>query len=85
MPLIAVLVRMEQAGIQVDEQYLAELSGRITTRIGELERDIYAIAGSKFNIASGDQLSDVLFGKMKRTHPTQACQKTKTGRWSLTA
>ncbi len=83
MPLIAVLVRMEQAGISVDEAYLGELSGRITARIGELERDIFAIAGNTFNIASGDQLSDVLFGKLGL--PTQGLEKTKTGRWSLTA
>jgi len=83
MPLIAVLVRMESAGIMVDVPYLTSLSVRIAARISELEGQIFAIAGGPFNIASSDQLSDVLFGKLGL--PTQGLEKTKTGRWSLTA
>lgn len=83
LPLIPVLVRMEQAGICVDAAYLRELSQRITARISALEGEIYAIAGNTFNIASSDQLSDVLFGKLGL--PTQGLETTKTGRYSLTA
>ena len=83
MPLIPVLVRMEAAGIMVDVPYLTALSVRVSARIAELETQIYAIAGGPFNIASSDQLSDVLFGKLGL--PTQGLEKTKTGRWSLTA
>ncbi|MFM2031255.1 MAG: hypothetical protein RLZZ297_20 [Chloroflexota bacterium] len=83
MPLIPVLVRMEAAGILVDESYLAGLSTRVSERIGQLEQQIHAIAGGPFNIASSDQLSDVLFGKLGL--PTAGLEKTKTGRWSLTA
>ncbi|MFN5678344.1 MAG: DNA polymerase I [Roseiflexaceae bacterium] len=83
MPLIAVLVRMEQAGICVDAVYLRELSQRVTARIIALESEIFAIAGSSFNIASSDQLSDILFGKLGL--PTQGLETTKTGRYSLTA
>lgn len=83
MPLIAVLARMEQAGIRVDREYLASLSHRVSGQIQQLEGEIFAIAGTRFNIASGDQLSDVLFGTLQL--PTQGLEKTKTGRWSLTA
>lgn len=83
MPLIPVLVRMEAAGIMVDVPYLSSLSVRIAARIVELETQIHAIAGGPFNIASSDQLSDVLFGKLGL--PTAGLEKTKTGRWSLTA
>lgn len=83
MPLIDVLVRMEQAGICVDAPYLQELSQRVSSRINALEVEIYAIAGTPFNIASSDQLSDVLFGKLGL--PTQGLETTKTGRYSLTA
>jgi len=83
MPLIAVLARMEQAGIRVDRAYLEALSQRVSGQIQQLESEIYAIAGTRFNIASGDQLSDVLFGTLQL--PTQGLEKTKTGRWSLTA
>lgn len=83
MPLIAVLARMEQAGIRVDRAYLETLSQRVSGQIQQLEGEIFAIAGTRFNIASGDQLSDVLFGTLQL--PTQGLEKTKTGRWSLTA
>ena len=83
MPLIAVLARMEQAGIRVDRDYLELLSQRVSGQIQQLEGEIFAIAGSRFNIASSDQLSDVLFGTLQL--PTQGLEKTKTGRWSLTA
>lgn len=83
MPLIDVLITMERNGITVDTPYLAELSQRTGQRLATLEHQIYAIAGATFNIASGDQLSDVLFGKLGL--PTQGLEKTKTGRWSLNA
>lgn len=83
MPLIPVLMRMERAGIKVDHAYLAELSVTVSQRIKTLEQEIFAIADGPFNIASGDQLSDVLFQKLGL--PTVGLDKTKTGRWSLTA
>lgn len=83
MPLIDVLVRMEQAGICIDATYLGELSIKVTARIAVLEEEIHTIAGQSFNIASSDQLSDVLFGKLGL--PTDGLEKTKTGRYSLTA
>lgn len=83
LPLIDVLITMEQNGIMVDVPYLHDLSVRTAQRLSVLEGEIYAIAGSQFNIASGDQLSDILFGKIGL--PTAGLEKTKTGRWSLNA
>jgi DNA polymerase-1 len=83
LPLIDVLVTMEQYGIMIDVPYLAELSQRTGQRLATLEQEIYGIAEMRFNIASGDQLSDVLFGKLGL--PTAGLEKTKTGRWSLNA
>lgn len=83
LPLIDVLVTMERHGIMVDVPYLAELSQRTGQRLATLEQEIYGIAEMTFNIASGDQLSDVLFGKLGL--PTAGLEKTKTGRWSLNA
>lgn len=83
LPLIDVLVTMERHGIMVDVPYLVQLSHRTGQRLATLEQEIYAIAGTTFNIASGDQLSDVLFGKLGL--PTAGLEKTKTGRWSLNA
>src|SRR6476620_6146700 len=83
MPLLPVLVRMEQAGIGLDAPFLRELGQRMGDQLIKLEDEIYSIAGGKFNINSGDQLSDVLFGKLNL--PTAGLERTKTGRYSLTA
>jgi len=83
MPLVPVLVRMEQAGIKLDVPYMRALGERLGAQIAEVERQIYAIAGRTFNINSGDQLSDVLFNTLGLD--SSGLSKTSTGRYSLTA
>jgi DNA polymerase-1 len=83
MPLLPVLVRMEQAGIGLDTDYLRALGERMGQRLAEIETQIYAIAKRPFNINSGDQLADVLFKDFQL--PTAGLGKTSTGRYSLTA
>ncbi len=63
-PLVPVIARMERHGIKVDREVLARLSGEFTTRIGELEIAIHALAGAPFTIGSPKQLGDVLFERM---------------------
>ena len=82
-PLVPVLVAMEWAGIKVDVEVLKGLSSTLTGRIQEIETEIYALAGQNFNIGSGQQLSDVLFGKLQL--PTSGLSRTKSGHYSLTA
>ena len=84
MPLIPVLGRMEQAGIGLDVPFMRELGKRMGDDLAQLEDQIYAFNdGIKFNINSGDQLSDLLFKKLQL--PTAGLERTKTGRYSLTA
>ncbi|HZB96556.1 MAG TPA: DNA polymerase I, partial [Herpetosiphonaceae bacterium] len=83
MPLVPVLVDMEWIGIKVDVPTLQALSSALTARIQTVEAEIYALAGSNFNIGSGQQLSDVLFGKLDI--PTTGLTRTKSGHYSLTA
>lgn len=84
MPLIPVLVRMESAGIGLDAQFMRNLGRRMGDDLARLEDQIYAFNdGVKFNINSGDQLSDLLFNKLQL--PTAGLERTKTGRYSLTA
>jgi DNA polymerase-1 len=84
LPLVDVLVRMEQAGIGIDKPYMEQLGVKLGARIGTIEQEIYAIAGGPFNINSGDQLSDVLFGKLGL--PTTGVERTaKTKKYSITA
>ncbi len=83
MPLVPVLVAMEWMGIKVDVATLESLSGTLAARIQEIEAEIYEHAGYTFNIGSGQQLSDVLFGKLQV--PTSGLSKTKSGHYSITA
>jgi DNA polymerase-1 len=75
LPLTKVLARMELAGIKVDTEYLREFDGELAARIEDFEREIYELAGVKFNLNSPKQLSHVLFDILK-LKPTK---KTKTG------
>lgn len=77
MPLIPVLGAMENAGIMVDSQTLNQLNTEIGAKISDLEKNIYKLAGSKFNINSTKQLKEILFVKLEI--PTDNLKKTKTG------
>ena len=77
MPLIPVLVEMEQVGVAVDCAALGELSSRLGARAAELEREIHALAGEEFNIGSPTQLRHILFEKLGL--PPDKTKRTKTG------
>ncbi|MCX5748958.1 MAG: DNA polymerase I [Candidatus Saganbacteria bacterium] len=74
-PLIEVLVKMEEDGVSIDEAKLSFLSKDVSKRIERLEIEIYAICGEKFNINSPKQLAEILFNKLKLPKG----RKTKTG------
>jgi len=63
-PLVPVIARMEQAGIQVDRQTLARMSGKFAEQIAALETEVHALAGRSFSIGSPKQLGQVLFDEM---------------------
>ena len=77
-PLIAVLARMEAAGVEVDVARLQQLSREFAERIATIETEIYALAGRTFNINSGPQLRQVLFDELK----LPSLQKTPGGEQS---
>ena len=64
-PLIAVLARMEVAGVKVDVARLRQLSGEFGGKLSTIEEEIYAEAGHRFNIGSLPQLRQVLFEELK--------------------
>jgi len=74
-PLALVLARMEETGVRIDLKVLRDLSDDCAKRIGDLEKEIYAIAGEPFNINSPKQLSHILFEKLK----LPVVKKIKTG------
>ncbi|MFW6169058.1 MAG: DNA polymerase I [Planctomycetota bacterium] len=75
MPLIEVLAELEFNGIKVDVPLLQQLSDRHGRRLAELEEEIHAMAGGRFNIDSPKQLSRVLFSQLG----LPVVKKTKTG------
>ncbi len=75
LPLTPVLMGMERTGVALDVDLLKEMSQRLGGQLRTLENDIYESVGHQFNINSPQQLSSVLFEKLKL--PT--ARKTKGG------
>ena len=75
MPLVFTLYEMEQAGIHVEGEALKVYGDQLGSRIVELEKEIYDMAGETFNINSPKQLGVILFEKLEMPH----AKKTKTG------
>jgi len=69
LPLVSVLLRMEQVGVRVDSDVLREMSSRLAVTIDDLAERVYASTGHRFNINSPKQLGDVLFNKMDMPKP----------------
>lgn len=78
MPLMPVLAEMELNGVRIDTASLADTSAILTSRMHQLEAQIYEAAGEQFNIASPKQVGEILFGKMKIVDKPK---KTKTGQY----
>jgi len=78
-PLVSVLSSMECEGINLNIDFLAELSIELKNDINLLEKDIFSQSGEDFNIASPKQLGLILFEKLKLVEKPK---KTKTGQYS---
>lgn len=61
LPLIPVLAKMKQLGMALDVAQLQKLSKQFHTELATLEKNIYKLAGTEFNINSPKQLGEVLF------------------------
>ena len=78
MPLVTVLAEMERNGVCLDTAALHETSGKFTRLMEDLEKEIHALAGMEFNIASPKQVGEVLFDRLQITSKPK---KTKTGQY----
>ncbi|MBG0859389.1 MAG: DNA polymerase I [Bacteroidales bacterium] len=65
MPLIRVLADMERNGVMLNPDDLKGYAAELREDIIRLEKEIYALAGTEFNISSPKQLGDILFLKLK--------------------
>ncbi|HKL40554.1 MAG TPA: DNA polymerase I, partial [Cryomorphaceae bacterium] len=79
MPLVAVLAKMEFAGVKIDKEGLADFSKELQEVIIGLEKEIYELAGREFNIGSPKQLGVILFDELEIDAKPK---KTKSGQYS---
>jgi DNA polymerase I len=71
---------MEKTGIRIEPGYLEEISRHMAGELQRLEGEIYAAAGTEFNIGSPPQLGEILFERLglrivSRTSKGQASTK----------
>lgn len=79
MPLATVLAAMEYEGVKVDVKALNKMSEDLKGEIERVQKEIYQIAETEFNIGSPKQLGEVLFEKMKLLEKPK---KTKSGQYA---
>lgn len=77
-PAVALLYRMERAGIKVCRKELQKLSAEFGEKITALEEKIKAEAGEEFNLNSPAQLGKILFEKLNLPGGKK---NSKTGSW----
>ena len=78
MPVASVLTTMEENGIELDLNFLGQLSVDFAETIQNLENQIIEIAGETFNVSSPKQVGEVLFEKLG----LKGGKKTATGQYS---
>src|SRR5690606_26708650 len=79
MPLTSVLAAMEYEGVKVDVNVLGKLSEELRSETEVIQREIFELAGTEFNIGSPKQLGEILFDRMKLGEKPK---KTKTGQYA---
>ncbi len=65
LPLLYVLADMEKTGIICNKDILKDMSLELDVKLDLLTKEIYNLAGIKFNISSPKQLGEVLFEKLE--------------------
>ena len=75
MPLIPVLIRMELAGLAIDEEFFRSMGLKLKQELDLIQQEIFKIAGCDFNLNSTPQLRQVLFEQLE----LPVIKRTKTG------
>jgi len=84
MPLVTILAEMEMSGILLDLDFFSEMSDELQKRLNEIARQVYDSVGKEFNLNSTQQLSEVLFDRL-RLEPPDRSRKTASGHYSTSA
>ncbi len=78
MPLVPVLMRVENNGVRLDQSSLQRQSADLQNRIQTIEEAIYQHAGQRFNLSSPKQIRAVLFDQLG----LETSRKTTSGEMS---
>lgn len=79
MPLLNTLAAMEFEGVKIDNEALQWMSEALRKDSEKVQREIFQIAGTEFNIGSPKQLGEILFERLKLV---DKAKKTKTGQYA---
>lgn len=71
LPLAGVLAEMERTGVRVDPQALEKMSHSMEKEVRRLEKEIWKLAGTEFNVNSPAQLAEILFDKLNLQPPSR--------------
>jgi DNA polymerase I len=74
LPLVPLLLKMEQTGFRIDPKVLTDLSAEMQQELEKLTGKIYELAGKSFNINSPQQLGEI-FEQLN----FEVSRRTKTG------
>ncbi|MFA4990536.1 MAG: DNA polymerase [Candidatus Paceibacterota bacterium] len=77
MPLVNVLAQMEHFGIKINPDHFYRLTDELNHELQKLEKEIFELTNSEFNINSPKQLSQVIFQKLNLNN--KHLSKTATG------
>ena len=80
-PMVEILAQMEIFGVKIDNKFLSKLSEKFGKKIQQLEKDIFKITKSKFNIGSTKQLGEILYNQLK----IASLKRTKKGSFATSA
>ena len=81
LPFVKVLADMEIEGVRIDVNELAKMSENLSSRLHDIEQQVYELAGGEFNISSPMQVGEVLFERLKID---PKAKRTKRGAYSTT-
>ena len=64
-PLVPILLEIEETGVLIDRQMLADQSKELAGKMIELESAAHELAGGPFNLSSPKQLQQILFERLE--------------------
>ena len=65
LPLSLSTAHMNKCGISVDREALKKKGDSLSKEIASIEKKVFELVGHEFNIASSQQLSDILFNRAR--------------------